>query len=214
MWINDLRDAAASIDPTLVSEQSQEYELRAAVVEKAYDAGQGIAPPQPLYLDKDLPPDPVYVWTKPRLVLIDELAGSCADVFPMLIKRNAAAPLFGRRTMGLGGNVEMVGTLTNSTAQLRLTRGLFTTHRDDETYAKEVFVENNGVQPDIEHEITAADFRAGFVDYMTHFSSVLADEIDGRPIVPAPSASADAGPAPSAPPPAATGADAGVPVPR
>jgi hypothetical protein len=211
-WINDLRGAAASIDPTLSSEQSQEYELRAAVVEKAYDAGQRLAPPQPLYLDKDLPPDPAYVWTKPRLVLIDELAGSCADVFPMLIKRNAAAPLFGRRTMGLGGNVEMVGTLTNSTAQLNLTRGLFTTHRDDETYPKEGFVENNGVQPDIEHEITVADFRAGFVDYMAHFSSVLADEMDGRPSVPAPSG--DAGAAPSAPPPAANGPDAGAPLPQ
>ncbi len=120
-----------------------------------------------------------YVWTKPRLVLIDELAGSCADVFPMLVKRNHLAPLFGRRTMGLGGNVESFGPLANSQASVSLTRGLFTTYRENDTYVPEDFVENHGVQPDIEHVITAKDFRAGFVEYVKHFSEVLASEIDG-----------------------------------
>ncbi|HTV19963.1 MAG TPA: S41 family peptidase, partial [Polyangiaceae bacterium] len=123
-------------------------------------------------------PDDQYVWTKPRLVLIDELAGSCGDAFPMLIKANHTAPLFGRRTMGLGGNVEAFGPLTNSLATLSLTRGTFTSHQDDETYVPGDFVENNGVQPDIEHVITAADFRTGFVDYMAHFSAVIASQID------------------------------------
>jgi C-terminal processing protease CtpA/Prc len=118
------------------------------------------------------------VWTKPLVVLIDELAASCADVFPMLIKNNHAAPLFGRRTMGAGGNVEGFGPLTNSLATLSLTRGTFTSHQDDEAYVPSDFVENNGVQPDIEHIITASDFRTGFVDYMAHFSAVIAAQID------------------------------------
>lgn len=112
------------------------------------------------------------------IVLIDELAGSCGDAFPMLIHDNDVAPLFGRRTMGLGGNVEPFGPLTHSDAVLYLTRGLFTTHRDDETYAPEAFVENNGVLPDIEHVISVDDFRAGFVDYVTHFSDELARRVD------------------------------------
>jgi C-terminal processing protease CtpA/Prc len=126
------------------------------------------------------------VWTKPRLVLIDELAGSCADIFPMLIKENHLAPLFGRRTIGLGGNVEGFGPLTNSQATLSLTRGLFTTHQDDETYATADFVENNGVEPDIEHVITAADFRSGFIGYVTHFSDVIVDLIEQSEGPPAP----------------------------
>jgi Peptidase family S41 len=180
-WVNDFRGAARAIDPTLSSEEALSYELRATRIEAAYDAGKGISEPMPIYLDTELPPDDTYVWTKPRLVLIDELAGSCGDIFPMLVKRNALAPLFGRRTMGLGGNVEFFGPLSNSQAAVSLTRGLFTTHQADGTYAASDFVENNGVKPDIEHIITAADYRAGFVDYMTHFSQVLASQIDGTP---------------------------------
>jgi hypothetical protein len=179
-WVNDFRGFARVLDPTLQSEVSRNYELIATRVESAYDAGLGITEPLSLYVTDELPPDDIYVWTKPRLVLIDELAGSCADAFPMLVKRNGLAPLFGRRTMGAGGNVEPFGPLTNSQATLNLTRGLFTGHQDDGTYAPSDFVENNGVTPDIEHVITASDFRTGFVDYMTHFSEVLASQIDGR----------------------------------
>jgi hypothetical protein len=52
----------------------------------------------------------------------------------MLVKANGLAPLFGRRTIGLGGNVESLGPLTNSQSSLSLTRGLFTTYQTDETY--------------------------------------------------------------------------------
>ena len=96
----------------------------------------------------------------------------------MLIHNSHVAPLFGRRTMGLGGNVEQFGPLTNSDASLYLTRGLFTSYRDDETYAPGVFVENNGVRPEIEHVISVDDFRGGFVEYMTHFSEELAHRVD------------------------------------
>lgn len=179
-WINDLRGTARAADPTLTSEEALRFELLATRIEEAYDAGESITHPFPLLGTSELLPDETYVWTKPRIVLVDELSGSCADIFPMLLKSNGAAPLFGRRTMGLGGNVEAFGPLNNSLGVLRLTRGLFTTHRDDEAYTPADFAENNGVQPDIEHVITAADFRAGFVDYVAHFSEALVDQIDGR----------------------------------
>jgi hypothetical protein len=196
-WINNFRSRARAVDPTLTSEQSLSLELRASRIEAAYDAGKSISDPMPLYLDTVLPPDQSYVWTKPKLVLVDELSGSCADIFPMLIKRNGTAPLFGRHTEGLGGNVEPVGTLINSDATLYLTRGLFTTHRDDEAYPASVFIENNGTPPDVEHEITVDDFRTGFVEYMGHFSDVVASEIDGTGALttpPPPPVATDAGP--------------------
>lgn len=177
-WINDLRSTARAFDPTLTSEEALRFELLATRIEEAYDAGDSISPPFPLLGTSELLPDESYVWTKPRLVLVDELSGSCADIFPMLIKANQVAPLFGRRTMGLGGNVEAFGPLTNSLATLTLTRGLFTSHQDDDTYSPADFVENNGVQPDIEHIISAADFRSGFIDYVAHFSDVIVDQID------------------------------------
>jgi peptidase S41-like protein len=185
-WINDFRDYARTLDPTLSSEASRTYELRAELIEQAYDSGANLTAPIPFDLSPLLQPDDTYVWQKPLLVLTDELAGSCGDAFPMLIKNNGTAPIFGRRTMGLGGNVEPFGPLPNSAADIYLTRGMFTTHRDDETYPPSVFIENNGVQPDIEHVISAADFRAGFVDYMTHFSDVIAAEVDAANALPAP----------------------------
>lgn len=176
-WVNDLRDAVELADPDLTTEEALRFELLATRIEQAYDAGQALTEPLPLLGGNQLLPDEQYVWTKPLLVLIDELAGSCADIYPMLVKNNHIAPLFGRRTMGLGGNVEGFGPLTNSLATLSLTRGIFTSHQDDETYSPADFVENNGVQPDIEHVITAADFRRGFIDYMAHFSAVIVEQI-------------------------------------
>ncbi len=180
-WINGFRDYARFLDPNLASELSRRYELRASIIEEAYDAEEGVAPPLPFDPAPELLPDDEYVWNKPVLILIDELAGSCGDMFPLLVKNNGLAPLFGRRTMGLGGNVEQFGPLTNSDAMLSLTRGLATTYRADGQYATEDFVENRGVVPDIEHEIAVDDFRGGFVQYMTHFSQVLSSLIEGPP---------------------------------
>ena len=177
-WINSFRDSARVIDPSLQSDLSRSYELRAAEVEAAYDAGESLSEPFPLMLDDFLQPDDYYVWTKPMLVLIDELAGSCGDMVPALLKENGVAPLFGQRTMGLGGNVEPVGVLTHSQAELRLTRALGAVHRDDGVYAAEDFLENRGVSPDVEHIIDVDDYRVGFVDYLAHASEVLAAQID------------------------------------
>ena len=183
-WINEYRAYARVLDPTLLSEASRKLELRAAIVEAAYDAGAGTSPPIPLLSDEVLLPDAEYVWTKPVLVLIDELAGSGGDAFPMLVQRNASIPLFGRRTMGLGGSVGLVGPLANSLAYVTLTRGLFTTYRRDESYPPEVFIENVGVHPDVEHVISVDDFRAGFVDYVTHFSEEIVRIIESAEATP------------------------------
>lgn len=187
-WINDYRAAARFVDPTLSSEESLRYELGGQLIEDAYDAREGVAAPLPLYRTGELPPDDLYVWTKPMLVLIDELAGSGGDAFPMLIQRNGVAPLFGRRIMGLGGSVVQFGPLPHSDALFTVTRGLFTTYQEDGTYAPSDFIENNGVQPDIEHVISANDFRGGFLDYMTHFSDAIIGQIVARDAKPSPSA--------------------------
>jgi C-terminal processing protease CtpA/Prc len=110
------------------------------------------------------------------LVLIDELAGSCGDAFPMLIKSNRIAKLFGKRTMGLGGNVEPF-TLQNSRTTVALTRGLFTSHKESEAYTDQDWIENNGVVPDISYEHTVEDTRKGFVEYVKTFSNEAINQI-------------------------------------
>lgn len=113
---------------------------------------------------------------KPILMLVDELAGSCGDVVPMLMKDNGLATLFGERTAGWGGNVERVLSLPNSGADLRLTRGFFTTYSPEGKYDFENgMIENNGVQPDIKYQHTVKDVRAGYVDYVSAFSKAAVD---------------------------------------
>jgi tricorn protease len=139
-------------------------------IERAYDAGLSFTSPLPFYGEPMLAGDTSYTWKKPVLVLVDELAGSCGDVFPMLVKANGAAKLFGERTWGLGGNVEGF-TLNYSLADVRLTRGLFAAYRGEQaTYEDAVYAENNGVTPDIPFKRTLEDFRKGYVGYVKAFA--------------------------------------------
>jgi len=45
-------------------------------------------------------------YTKPVMLLIDDMSASAAEMFAATIQDNARGPLFGWRTMGAGGNVE------------------------------------------------------------------------------------------------------------
>jgi C-terminal processing protease CtpA/Prc len=149
-------------------------------VEAAYDAGKTLTAPIAVLDERSLAPF-AFTWNKPMLVLVDELSASSGDAFPMLIQANHVAPLFGQRTMGAGGNVEPVSLLPHSNAGLSLSRGLFTAARADAAYGADDFVENRGVTPDIVHEITVDDFRAGFIAYMTHFSNQIVSQIPPSP---------------------------------
>jgi C-terminal processing protease CtpA/Prc len=169
-WIQDYRAWAQEIDTNLSSEASLRMLSNSERIERDYDSGLSITDPIPFYGQLMIGPDKSYTWKKPVLVLADELAGSCGDVFPMLVKANGAATLFGERTWGLGGNVESF-TLNYSLAQVSLTRGLFAAYKGSAgSYDDALFVENNGVTPDIPHQRTLEDFRKGYVDYVKAFS--------------------------------------------
>ncbi len=179
-WIHDL----TSIWPTEIRASGKDEDIATAlqamgsIVEAAYDRGDKLTEPLPIMGGiKRVTPYTDYTWKKPMLVLIDELAGSCGDAFPMLIKNNNVAKLFGQRTMGLGGNVVTMEPLPHTQASLRLTRGLFTSFREDGQYLPSVLVENNGVQPDYAYEHTIEDFRAGFVEYVNTFSQKALEQI-------------------------------------
>jgi hypothetical protein len=176
-WIisfHDWADWAAKEAKLPIIADSLRY--MASEVEKAYDAGLRITKPLSMWGSPTLRPDE-YTWQKPMLVLADELAGSCADVFPMLMKHNKTAKIFGEKTMGLGGNVEALGTLTHSRITVYGTRSLFTSHRKDGIYTKDVWVENNGVEPDYLYAHTLEDFRNGFVKYIETFSDRAVEQI-------------------------------------
>lgn len=177
-WINDLY--VTWQDPKFVTEFPWDSKALLAwglEVEKAYDKGEFLSAPIPLFGNTTYAIPYGYTWKKPMLVLIDEMAGSCGDLFPMLVKSNKRAQLFGRNTMGLGGNVERIAQLTNSRINVSLTRGLFHSYRPDGAYVPSDIVENNGVAPDIEYSHTVEDFRNGYVNYVKTFSEEALKQI-------------------------------------
>jgi hypothetical protein len=107
--------------------------------------------------------------TKPLLVLIDELTASAGDAFAATIQDNWRGLLFGRRTMGAGGNVVTWEAGSYSQGTMTLTESLMNRKFPVQTfeYLEAPYVENIGVYPDF------------LVDYMT------ADNLaqNGKPFV-------------------------------
>lgn len=178
-WINDLFiNWPGSVGPNGNPWDAKLSQAWGSLVEKAYDKGEFLSEPFPLFSSgSPYTVKMAYTWEKPMIVLIDELAGSCGDIFPMLVKANKRAVLFGQQTMGLGGNVEEVGRLNNSRISVRLTRGLFFPFRPDGSTTEADYIENNGVMPDVEYNHTVSDFRNGYVDYIKQFSEKALEQI-------------------------------------
>ena len=176
-WIADLRFQLMPVVKDVVSYDNRTQIAWSMMVEQAYDQGKNLSEAIPLFTGSAYAQPAAVTWKKPMLVLIDELAGSCGDMFPMLVKSNNRAKLFGQATMGLGGNVEEVGQLPNSRIHVSMTRGLFFPfHPDREPVAAE-FIENNGVTPDYEYKHTVQDFRSGFVNYVKAFSDKALEQL-------------------------------------
>ena len=160
--------------------KSIQFAAFSEMVEAAFNAGQRLSNPVPYTTEaySYFAQTKKFNWKKPMLVLTDELAASCGDVFPMLVKANKRAKIFGQRTMGLGGIIQKMGTLMHSRVSVSMTRSLFFAHNPNSpTPSDRDFAENNGVQPDIPHTITVKDFRQGFTDYIEAFSDRAVEQI-------------------------------------
>lgn len=108
-------------------------------------------------------PNATVRYTKPVLLLINELDFSGGDAFPALMKDNGRATLFGAQTTGAGGNVQEHGPLANSSFKFNLTESLMVRPNGE-------FVENRGIKPDVAYEITEDDFNNGFRGYVGAFT--------------------------------------------
>jgi tricorn protease len=99
-------------------------------------------------------PTPAGALFGPKVMLINRHAGSGGDALPWLFRDRGIGPLVGTRTwgglVGIWGNPPLVdgGRVTSPRGALFPTRGKWE-------------IENQGVAPDFEIEITPADFRAG-----------------------------------------------------
>ena len=131
----------------------------------ANSAMRGRTKPIPLdtgTIDRDPATDAkgnMIAYTKPLIVLVDEMSASGGDAFAATIQDNVRGPLLGWRTMGAGGNVEYweAGTyslgVTSVTESLMIRKNTIVTAE----YPPAPYVENIGVRPDIVVDYMTAD---------------------------------------------------------
>lgn len=109
-------------------------------------------------------------YSKPIVMLVDELSGSGGDAFPAVMQGIKRATLIGNRTMGAGGHVQEQPSLFNSGLTVRMTKSLF--YRPDG-----VAVENNAVSPDVQYLPTREDFLNGYREYQKFYLNELAKQL-------------------------------------
>jgi C-terminal processing protease CtpA/Prc len=105
-------------------------------------------------------------YTKPVVLLTDEMSGSGGDAFPAMMQGLGRAKIMGSRTMGAGGHVEEFAPLNYSASKLRMTKSLF-------YHPNGTAIENNGVTPDIAYAITHADFIGEYKPYQAAYLKEL-----------------------------------------
>ncbi|MDZ4754804.1 MAG: S41 family peptidase, partial [Phycisphaerae bacterium] len=121
---------------------------------------------------------PTKVLDGPFVVLIDQNAGSDGDIFPESVRINKLAPLIGTRTWG--------GVIGIRADKPYLDLGLstqpeFAWFDPQRTGEAGWSLENNGVAPDIEVDITPADRLAGRDPQLAKGVEVLLDSIKNTP---------------------------------
>jgi C-terminal processing protease CtpA/Prc len=156
---------AAEIDPL-----SSWYDMTMKVFEllkTTWQTGTRLTDFTSLNGDEWIQPNLIH-YTKPVVMLIDEMSASGGDAFPALMQGYGRAKLLGTRTMGAGGHVTENPPLNYSQIEVSMTRSMF--FRPDG-----VPVENNGAVPDYKYEITTDDFVNDYKDYQKFYTEKLLD---------------------------------------
>lgn len=120
-----------------------------------------------MYGIKRVQPHPEIHYTKPILVLTNNLDFSAADFFAAIMQDNRRATILGTRTAGAGGYIEKV-TFPNLSGikQLDLTASF-------SMRPNGMPIENFGVTPDIFYEITPEDLQSDYAEYKQNILQTL-----------------------------------------
>lgn len=109
-------------------------------------------------------------YTKPIVILIDEMAGSGGDAFPSMMKDYGRAKLFGQQTAGLGGSVISFASLFHSNMSINMTNTLFFKPNGEP-------VENNGAVPDEFYTLTRDDVIYEYRPYQKAYTEYLLKQL-------------------------------------
>jgi len=125
-----------------------------------WNQGLTLTRPTPILGIDRINPNPKYQYTKPILMLIDEMDFSGGDFMPAVLQDNRRALLFGARTAGAGGYVfSFQFPNSHGIAQCSYTASIA-----ERSNAQKI--ENLGITPDIEYEMKSEDFQARYQGYV------------------------------------------------
>ena len=125
----------------------------------------------------------VIAYTKPLIVLVDEMSASAGDAFAATIQDNARGALVGWRTMGAGGSVEGWEAGTYSLGYTTVTESLMNRKNPVVTaeYPTAPYVENIGVRPDITVDyMTVDNLNRGGKPFVDAFVAAIVAQIEGK----------------------------------
>jgi tricorn protease len=167
-----------------------QQEKLGAVVDERFNTGGNIADYMVDYLRRDAPfnwvtsrygddtPIPAGAIYGPKAMLINEYAGSGGDELPWLFRRFKVGPLVGKRTwgglVGIGGYPALMDGGTVTAPRIALW-----------TPESEYAVENHGVAPDVEVDLSPSAWRAGHDTQLEAAVSLVMQALAKAPSVPA-----------------------------
>lgn len=114
----------------------------------------------------------------PRVMLIDETAGSGGDLLPWMFRKLKMGPLVGKRTWGALVGILGFPQLMDGSTVTAPNFGIWT---PDEGWV----VENRGVAPDVEVEQTPADVIAGKDPQLERAIQIAMQQLPANPVKPA-----------------------------
>ena len=123
-------------------------------VESQWNLGITFTSPFPLYGFYEIDPSHEVRYTKPILVLINQMDFSCADFFPSILQDNKRATLLGTATGGAGGFV-LNASYPNLFGVEEMSYTGSIAYRENN-----IPIENLGVTPDIEYRLTVEDLTS------------------------------------------------------
>lgn len=141
---------------------------------QSWNAGKRMTDPLYALGIREILPHPGVQYTKPLIVLTNELDFSCADWFPAILQDNGRAVIFGAKTAGAGGSVRGYSQLSQFGVQAITITGSIGFRLDGKP------IENLGITPDVPYQITQEDLKNNYTDYKKSLDKTVDGLINSR----------------------------------
>ena len=122
-------------------------------------------------------------YTKPVMLLVDDVSASAAELFAAALQDNGRALLYGMRTVGAGGAVSEypAGVYSETTASMAFTILVRKNSSQYDGFPATDYIENVGVRPDkVDDYMTEENLFQGGKPFVDRFLAAMVEISTGR----------------------------------